>query len=67
MCLSQDQNLLFINCANGDIKIWNLNPEYTEESIKEEKILMDGDIKNSQIPIPLVMNNKQLLISVNLE
>ena len=27
VCLSQDEQLLFLCCSNGDIKIWNLRPD----------------------------------------
>ena len=34
-CLSKDECMLFINCTNGDIKIWNIDPEDEEDNLGE--------------------------------
>ena len=65
--LSEDEKILYIYHINGDIKIWNINPDDEEEFRVEQKIKKDGDITKSQVPIPLSLNGKQLLISFSIE
>ena len=68
ICLSQDENVLFVNCLNGDIRTWDLSdidPYNPDMENHEQRVNKDADIKNSQMPIAVTLNNKQLLVSLN--
>ena len=66
------ESLLFGRLAMGERHLFGhlcekITLRIDDETMFKDVTNLDGDISNSQIPVPIILNGKQLLLSMNIQ